>query len=214
MIATPPRLSDLLRRTPLSGGKSGGVSARLPAADPPPDPVDRLADPFEGQATAGPRRCATDGWIRQTKGRGPGFGGPELPLAAVVFVTPELPWADRRIADRHPVRPGSRAEIRRWGALAGPDVAEDLIDASEIGLGARLSMLVRRGERFDVTLWGPRAEWCGRGMGVVRWCVVGGAGVFVAGLQLGRRLTTQSLRELAQLPAAASNVDSVRLSRT
>src|SRR3954469_12355526 len=30
-------------------------------------------------------------------------------------LTDEIPWSDRRIADRSPVRPGSRIEIRRWG---------------------------------------------------------------------------------------------------
>jgi hypothetical protein len=122
-------------------------------------------------------------------------------LAEVILVTPEIPWGDRRIADRHPIHPESRAEVRRWGATTGPDIAEELFDVSEMGLGVRLSVLVRRGERFDVTLWGPRAEWCGRGMGVVRWCVIGGPGVFLAGLQLGRRLTAQWLWDLTQLPA-------------
>jgi hypothetical protein len=206
MIATPPRLSDLLRRTPLPGAKPGGVSPRLPAADRAPGLANRSADPPVGQAPDVRPGCDTDGWIRQTNGRRPGFGGPALPFAEVVLVTPEIPWADRRIADRHTICPGSRAEIRRWGALAGPDVAEELIDVSEMGVGVRLSTLVRRGERFDVTLWGPRAEWCGRGMGLVRWCVIGGPGVFLAGLQLSRRLTAQSLRHLARLPAPTTNV--------
>ena len=81
------------------------------------------------------------------------------------------------MADRLPVRP-ARAQIRRWGGGAGgPDVAEGLVNVSEAGVGVRLSVPVRRGERFDVTLWGPGAEWCGAGgMGVVRWAVVFGGG--------------------------------------
>jgi hypothetical protein len=145
--------------------------------------------------------------MRRTNGRRPGHdGGLEVPAAEVLLLGPAIPWADRRIADRHPVRPGSRAEVRRWGATSGPDVAEDLVNVSDEGLGVRLSMFVRRGERFDVTLWGPRAEWCGRGMGIVRWCVIGGPGEFVVGLQLGRRLAAQSLREQAQLPAPTTRL--------
>src|SRR5947209_4886893 len=95
---------------------------------------------------------------------------PQPTAAAPVPGRTHVPWADRRMADRLPVRPGARAEIRRWGGGdGGPDVAEELINVSEAGVGVRLSVPVRRGERFDVTLWGPRAEWCGRGMGVVRW---------------------------------------------
>ena len=146
-------------------------------------------------------------WVRRTNGRRTGHdGGLESPVAEVILVGPAIPWADRRIADRHPVRAGSRAEVRRWGATSGPDLAEELVNVSDEGLGVRLSMFVRRGERFDVTLWGPRAEWCGRGMGVVRWCVIGGPGVFVVGLRLGRRLAGRSIHELAQLPAPATLV--------
>jgi hypothetical protein len=196
MIATPPPLSALLRRTPLpAAALQGVVSARLPVAE---RPAGRSAEP------ASPHRAPTvgaDDWVRRTNRRRPGHDGIDAPFAEVILVTPEVPWADRRIADRHPVHPGSRAEVRRWGATTGPDLAEELFDVSEMGLGVRLSVLVRRGERFDVTLWGPRAEWCGRGMGVVRWCVIGGPGDFLAGLQLGRRLTAQLLRELGQSPA-------------
>ena len=108
----------------------------------------------------------------------------------------DIPWADRRLADRLPVRPGARAEIHRWGGGRGPDVAEELLNVSECGLGVRLSAPVRRGERFDVTLWGARGEWCGRGMAVVRWVVIGEAGAVFAGLRLNRPLTLQALIDL------------------
>src|SRR3954470_21147878 len=127
MIVTPPPLSSFSRRAPVTGAAPPGVSEWVPADTPPGGEM--------------------DGWARQSDGRPPTRGRePELPFAEVVLVTPEISWADRRIADRHPVRPGSRAELRRWGALAGPDVAEELIDVSETGLGVRVSMLVRRGE--------------------------------------------------------------------
>jgi hypothetical protein len=195
MIADPPPLSSVLRRPLPAPPSVSEVTVRLPTAVRPIAlaklPSDLVADP---------PRSTTGGCIRQTNGRRPGPEGRlDAPVAEAILVVPEVPWADRRIADRHPVRPGSRAEVRRWGATGGPDVAEELVNVSDEGLGVRLSMFVRRGERFDVTLWGPRAEWCGRGMGVVRWCVIGGSGVFVAGLQLGRRLAARSLREMGQL---------------
>src|SRR5207248_11269771 len=67
----------------------------------------------------------------------------------------ELPWAERRLSERRPARNGARAEIRRWGISAGPDVAEELIDVSDVGLRVRLHITVRRGEQLDVTLWVP-----------------------------------------------------------
>jgi hypothetical protein len=110
------------------------------------------------------------------------------------------------MSDRLPVRRGSRAEVRRWGGVGNPNIAEELLNVSEAGVGVRLSARVRRGERFDVTLWGPGAEWCGRGFGVVRWVVVFGGGTVLAGLQLSRPLTAQALTELtAELTAAKSS---------
>jgi hypothetical protein len=123
---------------------------------------------------------------------------------APTLIEPDLsggiPWADRRLADRLIVRPGSRTEIRRWGVPSGPDIAGELINICEAGVGIRLEIRVRPGERLDVTLWGPGAAWCGRGLGVVRWVLVGEAGTVLAGLRLSRRLTTEALRELSVQP--------------
>lgn len=112
----------------------------------------------------------------------------------------DIPWADRRLTDRMTVRPGSRTEIRRWGACSGPDIAEELINVCDAGVGIRLSTRVRPGERLDVTLWGPGAAWCGRGLGVVRWVLIGQGGTVLAGLRLSRRLTAEALRELSIRP--------------
>lgn len=125
----------------------------------------------------------------------------------------DVPWADRRLADRLPVRPGSRTEIRRWGAPFGPELAEELINVSAAGIGVRLCTAVGRGARLDVTLWGPGAAWCGRGMGVVCWSVIGEGGKCLVGLRLGRRLTARALRELLVPPnpgLAGPEADPVR----
>jgi hypothetical protein len=79
-------------------------------------------------------------------------------------------------------------------------MADALLNVTEIGVGVRLWTPVRPGERLDVTLWGPHAAWCGRGLGIVRWTVIGEAGMVLAGLQLSRRLTAQALRELTARP--------------
>ena len=111
-----------------------------------------------------------------------------------------LPWADRRLADRRPVRPGSRAEVRRWGAPADPDMADELLDVCEAGVGIRVCTPVRPGQRLNVTLWGPGAVWCGRGLGIVRWAVIGEGRAVIVGVQLSRRLTAQALRDLSVPP--------------
>lgn len=107
-----------------------------------------------------------------------------------------LPWADRRLYDRLPAKEGSRAEIRRWGISAGPDLAEELVDLSEVGIRVRLQTAVRRGERLDVTLWLPGALWCIRSMGIVCWSVIGADRLTLVGIHLRRRLTAQDFRQL------------------
>src|SRR4051812_29764769 len=134
MIVTPPPLSSFSRRAPVTGAAPPGASEWGPADTPPGGEIDGWAPQSDGRPP--PRAGGGAGGPRQSAGA-PATRGrePELPFAEVVPVTPEMSGADRRIADRHPVRSGSRAELRRWGALAGPDVAEELIDVSETGLG-------------------------------------------------------------------------------
>jgi hypothetical protein len=134
----------------------------------------------------------------------PGTSAPP-PAAAPARERVEIPWANRRMSDRLPARRGARVEVRRWGGVGNPNIAEELLNVSEVGVGVRLSAPVRRGERFDVTLWSPGAEWCGRGLGVVRWVVVFGGGTILAGLQLSRPLTTKALTELTGGPTDAKS---------
>jgi hypothetical protein len=130
------------------------------------------------------------------------LGEPGPATVAESELSGDVPWADRRLADRLQVRPGSRTEIRRAGAPFGPELAEELIDVSAAGVGVRLGTPVGRGARLDVTLWGPAAAWCGRGTGLVCWSVIGEGGKCLVGIRLSRRLTARALRDLAVLPAA------------
>jgi hypothetical protein len=152
------------------------------------------------------------GGLWHRPGPGPAFGrrplpvlGPALPLPVPVAVpaadpdweaVEDVPWADRRIADRVAVRLGARVEAYRWGRRVEMDLAAELVNVSESGIGLRLVVPVYRGEKLDLTLWAPGAGWCGRGAGIVRWAVVGEGGSTLAGVRLGRRLTARVLREL------------------
>lgn len=109
----------------------------------------------------------------------------------------ELPWAERRLYDRFPARPGTRIEIRRLGILTGANLAKDLIDVSEVGVRARLTAAVRRGDVLDVTLWVVGGGWCVRCVGDVRWTVIGPDGLLVAGIELRRPLMPQDFKRLA-----------------
>jgi len=171
------------------------------AGGPPETPRTADTHPDTGEGATIATWCPPFEWrdLESELASAPPASSPAQPPTAPAQVPAggDTPWADRRLADRVPVRRGSRAEIRRWGGgVGGQDIAEELINVSDAGVGVRLSTPVRRGERFDVTLWGPGAEWCGRGMGVVRWAVVFGGGTVLAGLQLNRPLTAQAILEL------------------
>lgn len=190
MILTVPRPSAVSHRPP----------APAPIRDRFPPELWSAGEQTEpGLSATIPIACAPFEWPAPKGEAAPARPAPNPPLQPVPRPRPvrtgEVPWADRRMADRLDVRAGARAEVRRWGSR-GPDLAEKLLDVSEAGLKVRLSTAVRRGERLDVTLWGPEAAWCGRGLGVVRWVVIGEAGAAIAGLQLTRRLTAQILGEL------------------
>lgn len=115
--------------------------------------------------------------------------------------------ANRRGGDRLPPAPAVRAEVHRAGVASGPDFAEELVDVSEGGMKIRFSLAVRRGERFDVTLWGPRGEWCGRYLAVARWASRTGPATSLAGLSLGRPLPRRAVRALTTpRPAPAGSV--------
>ena len=98
----------------------------------------------------------------------------------------DLPWADRRLEERRPPRPGASVEIRRWGVGSGADFAVQLLDLSHQGVRVQLNRKVGSGERFEVILWSPNREWCIRCMGVVRWCLLGVDGLILSGLRLSR----------------------------
>ena len=115
---------------------------------------------------------------------------------AEAFAADELPWADRRLDERFPVRPGASVEVRRWGIGVGNDLAVQLLDVSASGVGVQLKRLVRSGEQLDVTLWVPKRTWCIRCKSVVRWCILGPDGNALTGLQLSRPLLAQDFEAL------------------
>jgi hypothetical protein len=114
-----------------------------------------------------------------------------------VRTTEEVPWADRRLHERFPVRTGTTAEIRRWGVGSGSDLASQLVDLSVSGIGVQLKKTVQSGEELEVTLWVPKRTWCIRCKGVVRWCQLGSDGIVRAGLQLLRPISVQDFEALA-----------------
>jgi hypothetical protein len=115
-----------------------------------------------------------------------------------------LDTADRRNDDRVPPVIPARAEVRRLGIWSGPDFGEELIDLSKGGVKVRLGLAVKRGERFDVTLWGPRGEWCGRFQAIARWAERVGPAQSLVGLQLGRAIPRQAVVALTTARGTAS----------
>jgi hypothetical protein len=104
--------------------------------------------------------------------------------------------ADRRDNERFPpIRP-ARAEVYRLGMAAGPDFGDELLDVSQGGIRLRFCLAVRRGEQFDVTLWGPGGEWCGRYQAVARWVIRTGPGTTEVGLRLERPLPRRAVNTL------------------
>lgn len=206
MIDSVPASSIAESRTPRAGTPSAGAPQTMLAAD---------NDTDSGEEATIATWCPPIDWndleisvapARPGLGPPPGTSAlPHPPAAAPARERIEVPWANRRMSDRLPARRGARVEVRRWGGVDNPNIAEELLNVSEVGVGVRLSAPVRRGERFDVTLWSPGAEWCGRGLGVVRWVVVFGGGTVLAGLQLSRPLTAKALTELTGGPTAAKS---------
>lgn len=109
-------------------------------------------------------------------------------------------FGERRQADRFPsVRP-ARAEAYRLGMATGADFADELVDVSEFGIKLQVSLAVRRGERFDVTLWGPSGEWCGRFQAIAMWSIRTGPAASLVGLRLGRPLPRRAVSALTTPP--------------
>jgi hypothetical protein len=110
----------------------------------------------------------------------------------------DLPWADRRVADRRPARPGSRVEVRRGQLGMSPDVALRLLDVSEGGAQVRVKCALRPGEQVEVALWPPADVQSVRGPAVVCWCLPTATGEFRVGLRLRRRMITEVVDLIAE----------------
>jgi hypothetical protein len=111
--------------------------------------------------------------------------------------TPDpTPWADRRLADRHPPRPGTRVEVRRGVLGQGPDVVIDLLDLTVSGAKIRIRGHLRRADRVAVKLIPPTGAWVADGTAVVHWCLLGADGTLLAGIQFRRPLAICDLTAL------------------
>jgi PilZ domain len=108
----------------------------------------------------------------------------------------ETPWAERRLVDRRPPRPGARVELRRGGLGLGTDLAAELIDVSCGGVKLVLRGAVCRGDTVQVSLAPPKRTWEYRGTAEVCWCVTGLDDRFQAGIQFRRPLTDRDVAEI------------------
>jgi hypothetical protein len=121
---------------------------------------------------------------------------PEEALAA--DAADELPWADRRVADRRRARSGSKAEVRRGLLGMSANLALKLIDVSDGGAQVRLLTPLRPGEQVEVALWLPGKVHPVRVPAVICWCMPTPTGEFRAGMRLRRRLEDNIVNLLAE----------------
>lgn len=109
----------------------------------------------------------------------------------------DLPWGDRRLADRRPARPGVRLELRKGGLGVGPDLALAALDLSADGLRLAARGLIGVGIRVTVAVAPAGGRWEYRDTGEVRWCVSGDDGAARVGVRLRRPLTADQLADTA-----------------
>lgn len=184
-------------RPPTPPGASGGLADRGPdaAADRRPQ---RVRCPTCGRTEPRP----ADALHRLARGQWQVCCGRVMIPVPVDDDTPEMdpdptPWAERRLDDRRPPRPGARAELRRAGLGLQPDLAVGLVDVSRGGVKVRLRGHARRGDRFQVTLRAPTGAIAAHGPAEVSWCVVESEGTALAGLRFLYPLAGRQLAELA-----------------
>lgn len=136
---------------------------------------------------------------RLAQGRWPECCGRVMAPAAdedTVPVEVEMPWADRRLADRRPPRYGTRVQVRRGGLGVGPDVAVELLDVSTGGAKVRVRGWLHSGDRVLVALTPPGGRWESGGPAEVRWCIPEPDGTALAGVCFRRPLLDRQMTEL------------------
>jgi PilZ domain len=120
-------------------------------------------------------------------------------MQAVAGVAPPSPPTHpNRLGRRWLARSSVRAEVRRPGPPAGPDLGAGLIDVSTDGACVRLTAPVAVGEAIRVRLRRRGARTAVEVPADVRWCRPEGGGVFLAGIRLKRPLTPVELALLAR----------------
>jgi hypothetical protein len=109
----------------------------------------------------------------------------------------ELPWGDRRLADRCPARPRVRLELRKGGLGVGPDLAVAALDLSVDGLRLAVRGLIGVGSRVTMVVAPTGWQWEYRDIGEVRWCVAGDDGAAQVGVRLRLPRTAEQLADVA-----------------
>jgi hypothetical protein len=109
----------------------------------------------------------------------------------------DLAAAERQLPRRRPARRGIAISCHSTTGL-GPNLAVELRDLSEEGLGVILNAPLTPGRDADVELTGPYLPRTIRRRVEVVWCQPDGEGRFWAGLRLRPRFSYQELAELVR----------------
>jgi hypothetical protein len=111
--------------------------------------------------------------------------------------TPD-PDKNHRLSRRRAITRKIGIEFRKGSMGLGPDLAMDLQDISEDGLGIRLKVAVAAGDEAEIVLTAPGTRKAFKLLGEVRWCRDAGDGSFHVGVKLRRRLAYVELTDLSR----------------
>jgi hypothetical protein len=110
---------------------------------------------------------------------------------------PQPSQPNHRISRRRPVTRRVGVILRKGALGLGPNLALNLIDVSEDGLGVRIKSALAAGDEVEVELSPPGVRKPYKRVGEVRWCRKADDETFLIGVRLQKRLTFTELNELA-----------------
>lgn len=201
LAAARNRAADRKARWADCGGDPGPEAAATGPTSPPPARGRilkcRLCGRAEPRSAGDLKRLARGAWPMCCGQVMPPVSEPPAEAIAADAAN-DLPWADRRVADRRRARSGSRAELRRGLLGMSANLALKLIDVSEGGAQIRVLMQLRPGEQVEVALWPPGDVHAVRVPAVICWCLPTPTGEFRAGIRLRRRLDDSVVKLLAE----------------
>jgi hypothetical protein len=111
---------------------------------------------------------------------------------------PQEPPANHRLDRRRDVLRKVVVVVRRGTMGLGPNIAIRIVDATQDGLGLRLSGPVHPGDEVSVELSVPGVGKPVKVQADVRWCADAGDGTHLAGIRLRRRLSYTEVSSLTQ----------------